>query len=356
MTTPEDDAPRPDVLRPDVPPDATADATPDVAADATAALGTGVPDATSVLGPVDVGAPDTASDEDPDTASAEAPAPSGPVPAPPTVEPPAALAPEPADEPAGEAPDPPTAEPTAEPTTTLATAPTAPTGDAPRDPFAPTGDVVAGTPASADAGPPLAPAAVTVPPVDVDPGTGVPDAAPVPPPAGPVVDEPAPTADRPRRSVLPLVLVGLLTLALLAGTAFLGYRLRQEQLTSQARDEATAASRDAARLLFSYDHATLDEDFAKGLAVTTGDFTESYRKTTTEVVKPVALQYKAVVVADVVESAVIEAEPHEVTTLVFLNQGTTSTRVTGQQVDQSRVRMRLVEKDGRWLVSEVTAL
>ena len=60
--------------------------------------------------------------------------------------------------------------------------------------------------------------------------------------------------------------------------------------------------------------------------------------------------------AEVIESAVIEADPGEVTILVYLNQATTSSRVTGQQVDQSRVRMRLVERDGRWLVSEVTAL
>lgn len=44
------------------------------------------------------------------------------------------------------------------------------------------------------------------------------------------------------------------------------------------------------------------------------------------------------------------------TTLVFLNQATTSTQTQGRQVDQSRVRMRLVEKDGRWLVAEVQAL
>ena len=162
--------------------------------------------------------------------------------------------------------------------------------------------------------------------------------------------------DADRRRLLPVLLVGLLALVLLAGTVALGLRLRAEQQTEQAREQAVAASRDAARLLFSYDHATLDDDFAKGLAVTTGEFRDEYSRTTKDVVAPVARQYKAVVQADVVESAVVEAEPDEVVTLVFLNQATTSTRVEGQQVDQSRVRMRLVERDGRWLVSEVKAL
>lgn len=158
------------------------------------------------------------------------------------------------------------------------------------------------------------------------------------------------------RGALSLALVGALTALMVLGVGYLGYRLNAERQTEAAREQAITASRDAARLLFSYDYTTLDEDFAKGLSVTTGQFRDDYSRTTTDVVAGVARQYKAVVVADVVESAVIDAAPDEVTTLVFLNQATTSTQITGQQVDQSRVRMRLVERDGRWLVAEVQAL
>jgi len=159
-----------------------------------------------------------------------------------------------------------------------------------------------------------------------------------------------------RRPPLALLLVGLLTVAMVAGVAFLALRLRDEGRTETARSEAVAASRDAARVLFSYDHATLEEDFARGLSVATGDFREEYARTTEEVVKDVATQYKAVVVAEVIESAVVSASPDEVETLVFLNQATTSTQIEGRQVDQSRVRMRMVERDGDWLVAEVSAL
>jgi Mce-associated membrane protein len=158
------------------------------------------------------------------------------------------------------------------------------------------------------------------------------------------------------RGLLPLVLVGLLTLAMIAGVAFLGLRLRSQSQADTAREQALVASRDAARVLFSYDHATLDADFERGLSVTTGPFKDEYARTTQEVVKGVATQYKAVVVADVVESAVVGASPREVTTVVFLNQATTSTQVEGRKIDQSRVRMTLVKVDGRWLVSKVDAL
>jgi Mce-associated membrane protein len=165
-----------------------------------------------------------------------------------------------------------------------------------------------------------------------------------------------PPAPAVRRPWLPLAAVGLAVVLLAALTGLLAWQLRQQARAESARDEALAAARDAGRVLFSYDHESLEEDFAKGLALTTGDFRDEYRRTTTEVVTPVAERYDAVVVAEVVEAAVVEARAKEVVALVFLNQGTTSTRVEGQQVDQSRVRMRLVERDGRWLVEEVSAL
>jgi Mce-associated membrane protein len=174
--------------------------------------------------------------------------------------------------------------------------------------------------------------------------------------SGPAATAALPAASGRSRPPLALLLVGLLTLAMVAGVVYLALRLRDEGRTETARSEAVAASRDAARVLFSYDHATLDEDFERGLSVTTGEFREEYARTTEDVVKDVATQYKAVVVAEVIESAVVSAAPEEVETLVFLNQATTSTQIEGRQVDQSRVRMRMVERDGEWLVAEVSAL
>ena len=73
----------------------------------------------------------------------------------------------------------------------------------------------------------------------------------------------------------------------------------------------------------------------------------------------VAKQYKAVivvVVVVVVESAVVVASPREVTTVVFLNQATTSPEVEGRKFDQSRVGMRLEKVGDRWLVAAFDAL
>jgi Mce-associated membrane protein len=196
------------------------------------------------------------------------------------------------------------------------------------------------------------------------PDAGSPPADPPAEPAADVPDTVLPSdtvesdgsSRRPLAALLPIGLLALGALLLVAGTVFLGLQVRAESRTEDARTQALAASRDAARALFSYNHESLEQDFARGLAVTTGNFREEYSRTTTDVVQGVATEYQAVVQANVSEAGVISAGPDEVVVLVFINQVTTSTRVEGEKIDQSRVRMRLVRRGGDWLVAQVDAL
>jgi Mce-associated membrane protein len=185
--------------------------------------------------------------------------------------------------------------------------------------------------------------------------------APVLPPAAAASDA-APPADVPAVSPPrrvgrgPVALLVVLALLAVLGTGWLAWQVREQSRAETARTEALAAARDAARLLFSYDHEQLEQDFEAGLAVTTGDFREEYERTTREVVTPVATEYDAVVQAEVVEAGVVSTEPDRAVVVVYVNQTTTSTRVEGPKIDQSRVRMVLRHVDGDWLVDRVDAL
>ncbi len=189
------------------------------------------------------------------------------------------------------------------------------------------------------------------------PSQDAPTAAADPSPAdeGAVGAAPEPSRRSRVSAVLPLLALAALT-ALVVLTGFLALQVRQERQTEAAREQGLVTARDAARVLFSYDHRQLDEDFEKGLALAVGDFREEYERTTREVVRPVAEQYDAVVQAEVVEAAVVSARPDEVVAIVFINQTTTSTRVDGPKIDQSRVRMTLRPVDGQWRVADVRAL
>lgn len=161
---------------------------------------------------------------------------------------------------------------------------------------------------------------------------------------------------RSRRLSLPVLALMLVTLAVGIATGFLWLDVRENQQTEAARQAGLDASRDAARQLFSYDYRTLDKDFTTGRALTTGAFRTDYDKTTTKVVADVAKRYKAVVKANVINAGVVRASPDQVVTIVYVNQVTTSTQVTGEKVDLSRVRMTLVRSGDRWLVTKVDAL
>jgi hypothetical protein len=165
------------------------------------------------------------------------------------------------------------------------------------------------------------------------------------------------------------VLVAAAVLAL-AGAAVLGSQLLTEQggpETSRAAPRKAAAppvtasptsrpstplplglrrgERDVvaerAERLFSYDHASLDATLAEVRAVTDGAAEREYVSTFDSVVRPVATQHKATVQAEAVEVGVFSRSARETTFLVFLNQTTTSTRVSGPQVDQSRILITL---------------
>jgi Mce-associated membrane protein len=161
-----------------------------------------------------------------------------------------------------------------------------------------------------------------------------------------------------RRSVPGWVLAALAVL-LVVVLVVLGLLLRahrQAQAVAEARGEAVRAARTAATAILSYDYRHLDADFAAGRALATSPFAEQYARTTADAVKQVATDTKASVVAEVAAVGVEQASQHQVVVVMFVNQTTTSTRLQRPQVDQNRVEMTLVERDGRWLVSQVRGL
>ena len=155
-----------------------------------------------------------------------------------------------------------------------------------------------------------------------------------------------------------LVVAGLVAAGLLAGA------WRQDERTRQARTQAVAAARDAAPVILSYDYRHVDQDFAAATARLTGPFLEQYRKTTSSVVGPTARQYHAVVKATVAKPAsggddsvsVVSASPDRVVVLLFVNQVTDSTRITGPRLDLNRVRLTLTRTSAGWKVTAVDAL
>ncbi|MFF5517681.1 hypothetical protein [Streptomyces coeruleorubidus] len=166
-----------------------------------------------------------------------------------------------------------------------------------------------------------------------------------------------------RRRPLTLLLAVLLAVGLVA-LAALGWQYREGRQSETARAEALAAARKAAPVVLSYDYRRLDKDFSRARAHLTGDFRDEYGKTTKTVVAPTAEKYHGVVKATVAApgsggtpaASVVSAAPDKVVVLLFVNQVTESTQVSGARVDQNRVRMTMDRTDDGWKVSAVDAL
>ncbi|PNG19640.1 hypothetical protein [Streptomyces cahuitamycinicus] len=188
-----------------------------------------------------------------------------------------------------------------------------------------------------------------------------------PEPSSEAAEEEPPEGTRVRRSPRGRLLTAAWALLLVAGlvaAAVLGCQYREGQRADRARGEALAAARKAAPVVLSYDYRRLDPDFARARAHLTGDFRDEYGRTTKTVVGPTARKYHGVVKAAVVEPAgggapavsVVSASPDRAVVLLFVNQVTRSTQVTGSRVDLNRVRMTLTRASGGWKVSGVDAL
>ncbi|WP_405873900.1 hypothetical protein [Streptomyces sp. NBC_00005] len=164
------------------------------------------------------------------------------------------------------------------------------------------------------------------------------------------------------RRRLNAVLCVLLAAGLVA-VGVLGWRYREDARAEQARVQALTAARQAAPVVLSYDYRHLDRDFAAARARLTGHFRDEYQKTTTTVVGPTARKYHGVVKATVAQptggspaASVVSVSADRAVLLLFVNQVTTSTQVSGSRVDLNRVRMTLSLTADGWKVSTVDAL
>lgn len=121
-------------------------------------------------------------------------------------------------------------------------------------------------------------------------------------------------------------------------------------------EDALADATAAAERLFSYDYRTFDSDVKRGLEVTTGSFSDDYRKTT-DGIRETVRRERTVVRAEVSDSGVAKAGPRRVEVLLFVNQYRRSATISGEKVDENRVVLVMVPvAEQGWLVAAAEAL
>lgn len=123
--------------------------------------------------------------------------------------------------------------------------------------------------------------------------------------------------------------------------------------------EAAAAAERGLAAVLSFDYRRLDADRERGLRYLTPAYQKVYEKNFTlltdaapgKASPPVAT--KAVVTAEATEVGVVEAKDSAVTLVAFINQ--TTVKGSGDpELRQNRATIRMVNRDGAWLIDKIT--
>ncbi len=159
-----------------------------------------------------------------------------------------------------------------------------------------------------------------------------------------------------------MVAAGLLAVVLVAAAAWLGLRtwnvreVRRHSAVVTARTSATDTAERAAAVILSYDYKTLDADKKAAEHYMTASYAKQYAQTFEKLVRGNATRLHAHVAATVRASGVMAAEPDRANVLLFVDQTTVSTANGGaKQTALNRVEMKMVHRDGRWLVADITS-
>lgn len=147
-------------------------------------------------------------------------------------------------------------------------------------------------------------------------------------------------------------LTGLVAIAILGGSTFVGWQWKQQRDNAIAAHEGLGAAQRFVGVLTNIDGARLDENFRSAADGSTGEFKDQYAKSS-EQLRRLLTEHKAVAHGMVLESAVKSATPDTVEVLLFVDQSVSNSASPQPRLDRSRIRMTMKKIDGRWLASKV---
>ena len=188
------------------------------------------------------------------------------------------------------------------------------------------------------------------------------------PVAAPAPVEPEPAPDRRpggllgRLAAIPTLVLAVLAVVLVAAVvlaAVLGVRLQHRVDVFEAGPDASAAAERALTAVLSYDYRHMEADRDRAAQFLTPSYRKQYIKNFDDLLTQgpdgtpgPAEKTKAVVTADVLDTAVVDAERDRVRVLVFVNQSSVKGDA-GPTVFQNRVVATLVHQGDRWLVDNI---
>jgi Mce-associated membrane protein len=148
----------------------------------------------------------------------------------------------------------------------------------------------------------------------------------------------------------------LLATAILVTSTVLWKAADERRALASSQVAASSAATTIVQKLLGYDYRSFDQHTSQVSVLLTGSLRNQFVQAATTVVKPLAVQNQAVVLARVSKASVMST-PHQadVKILLFVDQSTTSAKLQHPQIDQNRVMLTMSKVAGRWLVAKIEA-
>jgi len=167
---------------------------------------------------------------------------------------------------------------------------------------------------------------------------------------------PAAGGSRPHRGRLLAIVLAALVLVSAVAVGVLGWRAFSDARAQGERDAALAAAKADTTQVLSYDSRTLDADLANSRKVISGSFAAKFEELANSVIVPAVRQQSLSTKATVVRAAVIDAQPNQVSALLFVNQTTTMGDQPAPRNATNQVKVTMTWADGKWLISDMQPL
>lgn len=140
--------------------------------------------------------------------------------------------------------------------------------------------------------------------------------------------------------------------AVLAGAGYEGWLVFQHHQKDVAAAQALDAAKKYITTLTSVDTNAIDKNFADVLDGSTGEFKDTYTKSSAQL-RQTLIDNKAAAHGSVIDAAVQSATEDKVDVVLFVDQSVSNGAAPAPQLDRSRVKMTMEKVDGRWLASRV---
>ena len=156
---------------------------------------------------------------------------------------------------------------------------------------------------------------------------------------------------------LGLIALGVVLVAAVVATAFLGFRFTQGRAVEDARASSLSAAREYATTMFGYNAENVTEHIDQSMSVLTGPAKPEYTKLITDNNLAAEVRKQSVVSEVTIQDAGVVTNTADTSqVLIFMNQSVTRGNKELVSINPSRLTFDMKREGDRWLINAIEVI